>query len=405
MKEHQIKIVRIIARMNIGGPAMHAVLLTEGLNSGKYLSTLVTGKVGRNEGDMLYFAQRHGVTPLIIPELGREISWRDDFVTLWKLYRFLLHERPDIVHTHTAKAGTLGRLAAVFARVPVRIHTFHGHVFHHYFSSFRTWAFLSLERLLARFTTAIVAISPMQLSELVDRYRVAVREKFKVIPLGLDLRPFLSVPTKIASEPGMKDGPAVAIGLVGRLAPIKNPLMAVRVYERLTRLGGSWAESRLVVVGDGELRPALDALAAQSGLSNRVSCTSWQENLADLYADLDLVILTSLNEGTPVVLIEAMAAGLPFVATRVGGVVDLMVGPEQEICGADGKKLFSLFANGILVESQDEDGFTAAVEWLVRDRAVMIAMGNEGRMLVKERFTKERLVRDMQALYERCLVG
>lgn len=405
MGSHPAKIVRIIARMNIGGPAMHAVLLTEGLNGGTFSSILVTGTVSKNEGDMLYFARQRGVTPLIIPELGREISWRDDLTALWKLYRLLMRERPDIVHTHTAKAGTLGRIAAILARVPIRIHTFHGHVFHHYFNSFKTGMFLFLERFLARFTTTIVAISAAQLMDLADRYRIAAREKFSVIPIGLDLAPFLDVPSKAANGLRAGNGKGVAIGLVGRLVPIKNPLMAVRVFERLVRLGGAWTDSRLIIAGDGELRPALEELATHFGLGGRILCTSWQQNLADLYARLDLVILTSLNEGTPVVLIEAMAASLPFVATRVGGVTDLMVGPERIIHGAGGRRLFSLFANGALVEPQDEEGFAAAVEWLVHDQGAMQRMGDEGRKLVKELFAKERLLQDMRALYERCLVG
>ena len=384
---------------------MHAALLTEGLNDGTFTSVLVTGTVSKHEGDMLHVARRHHITPLIIPELGREISWRDDLAALWKLYRLLMRERPDIVHTHTAKAGALGRIAAVLARVPIRIHTFHGHVFHHYFNSFKTRVFVFLERFLARFTTVIVAISPAQLTDLADRYRIAAREKFSIIPLGLDLAPLLSVSAKTTNGLQAGDGKGVAIGLVGRLVPIKNPLMSVRVFARLIRLGGAGMDSRLIIAGDGELRPALEELAAQLDLRGRVLCTSWQQNLATLYARLDLVILTSLNEGTPVVLIEAMAAGLPFVATRVGGVSDLVVGPERIVHETGGRPLFSLFANGALVESQDEEGFAGAVEWLVRDREAMRRMGDEGRKFVRERFAKERLVRDMRALYERCLVG
>lgn len=401
------KIVRIIARMNIGGPAMHAALLTEGFNDGTFISILVTGTVSKNEGDMLPVARRHHVSPLIIPELGREISWRDDLAALWKLYRLLMRERPDIVHTHTAKAGALGRIAALLACVPIRIHTFHGHVFHHYFNSFKTQVFVFLERVLARFTTVIVAISPAQLTDLADRYRIAAREKFCIIPLGLDLAPLLSVPAKTTNGLQSEDGKggAVAIGLIGRLVPIKNPLMSVRVFDRLTRLGGVGTDSHLIIAGDGELRPVLEELVTQLDLRGRILCTGWEQDLAALYSHLDLVILTSLNEGTPVVLIEAMAAGLPFVATRVGGVTDLMVGPERVIQGATGRRLFSLFANGALVESQDVEGFTAAVEWLVRDREAMRMMGSEGRKLVKELYTRERLLRDMRALYERCLAG
>jgi len=389
--------------MNIGGPAIHAVFLTEGLNAGRFCSTLVTGMVGRAEGDMAYFAKQRGVIPLVVPELGREISWWDDLVSLWKLYRLLVRERPDIVHTHTSKAGAIGRVAALLARVPVRIHTFHGHVFHGYFGPLKTRLFVLIERCLALMTTRIVAISWAQLEDLAGRYRIAGREKFAVIPLGLDLASYRFEGGGPGSrEPG-KDAQRAVIGLIGRLVPVKNPRMALRVFERLVRNGTVAQAVRLIVVGDGELRPDLQEQVRQAGLEERVRFTGWKQDLADLYAKLDLVILTSLNEGTPVALLEAMAAGLPFVATRVGGVPDLTVGAERVVCGVNGHPRFSLFANGAVVEPNDEEGFTAAVEYLLSDRQGMKRMGVEGERLVRERYSKERLVRDTEALYLDCL--
>ncbi len=402
MERRPLKIVRVIGRLNIGGPAVHAVLLTAGLNDGNIRSTLVTGSVGRSEGDMLYFARQHGVNPVIVPALGREISWWDDLVAFWKLYRLFVWERPDIVHTHTAKAGALGRLAAVLAGVPIRIHTFHGHVFHGYFGFLRTNLFLMIERFLAYFTTKIVAISAAQLAELSDQYRIARREKFAVIPLGLDLTPLLQIGRKGGSaEPGANEK-TITIGLIGRLVPIKNPQMAVAVLHRLReRVAG--LDVVLVVAGDGELKSELQNMVGQAGLDGCVLFTGWKEDLSELYASLDLVIVTSLNEGTPVVLIEAMASALPFVATRVGGIPDLMVGAEEVVHGPGGRPLFSLFANGALVEAGNVEGFTAALDHILQNEAQRRGMGAVGRSFVSERFSKERLVRDTYALYQDCL--
>jgi glycosyltransferase involved in cell wall biosynthesis/uncharacterized protein involved in exopolysaccharide biosynthesis len=402
IERRPLKIIRVIGRLNIGGPAVHAVLLTAGLNDDSFRSTLVAGSVGSSEGDMLYFARQHGVNPVIVPALGREISWRDDLVAFWKLYRLFVWERPDIVHTHTAKAGVLGRLAAVLAGVPIRIHTFHGHVFHGYFGFLRTNLFLMIERFLAYFTTRIVAISTAQLAELSDRYRIARREKFAVIPLGLDLTPLLQIGRKGGSaKPGANEK-AITIGLIGRLVPIKNPQMAVAVLHRLReRVAG--LDVVLVVAGDGELKSELQNMVGQAGLDGRVLFTGWKEDLSELYARLDLVIITSLNEGTPVVLIEAMASALPFVATRVGGIPDLMVGAEEVVHGPGGQPLFSLFANGALVEAGNVEGFTAALDHILQNEAQRRGMGAVGRSFVSERFSKERLVHDTYALYQDCL--
>jgi glycosyltransferase involved in cell wall biosynthesis len=400
-----IKIVRIISRLNIGGPASHAVLLTAGLNDARMRSILVTGTVGSKEGDMQYIARQYGVNPIVIPELGREISWREDLIALWKLFRLLTRERPDIVHTHTPKARTLGGIAALLARVPIRIHTFHGHYFYGYFGPRKTRVFLWIERMLARFATKLVAISDAQLLDLSDRYRISAREKFTVVPLGVDLSILLNV--RRAAEGNSASGPGreVRIGFVSRLVPVKNPQMALRVFTRLVRRPACETPPRLVFVGDGELKAALQAEAAQLGVRDHVSFAGWQSNIGEWYARLDVVALTSLNEGTPLALIEAMASELPFVATRVGGVPDLVCGPEEVVRRGDGRPLFSLFANGVLVGLGDEEGFDAALWFLLSDRARMRRMGQAGREFARDRFSKERLVRDIQALYWECLSG
>ncbi len=403
METRPVKIVRILARMNVGGPAIHAVFLTQRLNAARFRSTLVTGVVGQSEGDMLYFAQQRGVIPFILPELGRDISWWSDLRSIWKLYRLFVHERPDIVHTHTSKAGVVGRVAAILARVPIRIHTFHGHVFHDYFGPLKTKLFIWIERCLACLTTKIVTISQAQLVELSDRYRIAPRDKFCVIPLGLDLAPYLTQRREQEFQGVRRSSREAVIGLVGRLVPVKNPEMAVRVLQRLTQKGESERPIRLMIVGDGELRCDLQDSVRKAGLQERVIFTCWRRDLADLYGKLDLVILTSLNEGTPVALLEAMAAGLPFVATRVGGVLDLTAGAEQVVCGSNGQPRFSLFLNGAVAGANDVEGFAAAVKYLLRDPLTMWRMGSEGRKFTAERYSLERLLRDTEKLYLDCL--
>jgi len=354
---------------------------------------------------MLYFAQQHGVNPHVITELGREISWRDDLVALWKLYRIFVTERPDIVHTHTAKAGAIGRLAAVLARIPVRIHTFHGHVFHGYFSPLKTKLFVLIERVLACLTTKIIAISNTQLSDLSDRYHIAPRGKFKVIPVGLDLDSLLNISRNGGASNSESSAPATLIGFIGRLVPIKNPHMAVSVFERLVHDAPEGQRVKLIVAGDGELRSELQKRIHQAGCGSQIMFTGWRNDLVDLYSRLNMVIFTSCNEGTPVALIEAMAAGIPFVATRVGGISDLMLGPEDVISGRDGRPLFSVFANGALAESQDVEGFAAAVKYLLDKRELMQRMGSVGREYVRQRFSRERLIRDITNLYQDCLAS
>ena len=317
------RVVRVIARLNVGGPAIHAVLASSGIGT-DFPTLLVTGLPGPAEGDMAYLAAEHGVRPFVIPELGRELSPLDDLRALVKLIALLRREKPDIVHTHTAKAGTLGRIAAILCGVPVRVHTFHGHVFAGYFPPWQTRAFLAIERLLGRFTQRIVTLSDGLRRELVERYRIAPWDAVAVIPLGLDLAPIAACATRrgeLRRELGV--GPAARlVGIVGRLVPVKNHDLFLDACVRLQRRGK--ADVHGVVVGGGELEASLRRRARALGLAERVHFLGWRRDLAPVYADLDVAVLTSRNEGTPVALIEAMAAGVPVVATAVGGAPDLL---------------------------------------------------------------------------------
>lgn len=376
-----VRVMRIIARLNVGGPAIHTVLLTEGLEDAAFHSLLVIGRHGEHEGDMSYVARERGVTPTVIPELGRELSWRDDLVAFGKLVRLMRSFRPRIVHTHTAKAGAVGRFAAIVAGVPLRVHTFHGHVFHGYFGRTKTRVFLWIERALGRFTQRVIAISERQRDELCDTYRVIPRRRCEVIPLGFDLRPFAAVERRrgeLRRELGCPDGRPL-VGIVGRLVPIKNHAMFLEVAQRVVRE----RDAGFVVVGDGELRQPLEREAAERGLKDRTYFLGWRRDLDTIYADLDVVALTSINEGTPVTLIEGMAAGRPVVATRVGGVADVV---EHE-------------RSGLLVDSGDAEACARAVLRLLGDRALGERLGREGRERALARYGAERLVGDVRRLY------
>jgi glycosyltransferase involved in cell wall biosynthesis len=391
---NQTRIVRIIARLNVGGPAKHVVWLTNALQDASYRSLLVTGTVPAGEEDMSYFADEAGVTPFYIPEMSREISL-NDAVTVWKLFRLFLRERPDIIHTHTAKAGTVGRVAGFFYRWftpgtlvgrPRRckfVHTYHGHVFHSYYGSGRTRMFLAIERLLARLITdRLIVVSAQQGAEIGNDFRVGRAGQINVIPLGLDLQIFANHASRRArfrDELGIDDE-TILVGIVGRLTEIKNHQMFLNSIARLS--ADERRGMRFVVIGDGSLRPALEQQAKSLGLSE-VIFAGGRKDPEYFYPALDIVALTSLNEGTPLTLIEAMANARPVVATSVGGVVDLL---------GDGR--------GICVPSGDEDAFASALSRLASDRELQRELGARGLEFVGRVYPKERLIEDIKHLYE-----
>jgi glycosyltransferase involved in cell wall biosynthesis len=321
--DRPIRILRLIARLNVGGPALHVALLTARLHPPAFESRLACGNIGPDEGDMAYYAAQQGVTPHFIPELGRALHPIRDLVTLWKVYRLIRQFKPDVVHTHTAKAGFVGRLAAWLAGVPVIVHTYHGHVFHGYFSPARTRFFLLLERLTGRTSTAVLTLTDALRDELADTYRVAPRRKFRVIPLGLDLDAYARTPRKnglFRAEWGIPaDAPLV--GIVGRLVPIKNHALFLQAMAAVRE---AVPDVRMVIIGDGETRAAVEAQVDTLGLRDAVIFTGWQQDLAPAYADMDALVISSDNEGTPTAVIQALAGGCPVVCTAVGGIPDLL---------------------------------------------------------------------------------
>jgi glycosyltransferase involved in cell wall biosynthesis len=403
------KIIRIIARLNVGGPAKHVVWLTSGLQDAGFETLLVTGTVPEGEGDMSYFADELGVTPLYFPEMSREISLKD-LVTVWKLFRLFRQERPDIVHTHTAKAGTVGRSAGFLYRwlTPGTligkpreckfVHTYHGHVFHSYYGRSRTRLFLAVERMLARLITdRLIVISKQQSVEIGEKFRVGRRGQIKVIPLGLDLGIFADHATRRARfrhELCIPDH-TILIGIVGRLTEIKNHQMFLNVVARLKEIDPAcWrqGEVRFIVIGDGGLRETLEAQSQALGLDKDVIFVGTRKDPEYFYPALDVVALTSRNEGTPLTLIEAMANARPVVATSVGGVVDLL-GEVDE----DGP--YQVCRRGIGVPPGDEEAFVAALSRIIRDRSLRQEMGERGLEFVEVNYSKERLFEDIKDLY------
>ena len=404
----KMKVLRIIARLNVGGPARHVVWLTAGLKP-DYETLLVAGVVPPGEEDMSYVAQDAGVTPLIVTEMSREISLKDA-LTVWKLYRLMAREQPDIVHTHTAKAGTVGRVAGLAYRWltpatligrPRRcrfVHTYHGHVFHSYYGRNKTRLFLGVERLLARVATdRIVVISPQQREEIHRRFRVGRSDQFIVVPLGIELGVFDNPETRrdaFRSQIGARAG-EVLIGIVGRLTEVKNHQLFLRAAARLKEI--TKTRIRFLVIGDGGLRQQLETLAKELALTDDVLFLGTRRDPENFYAGLDIVALTSLNEGTPLSLIEAMASGRPAIATAVGGVVDLLGPALHEAKG------YQVCERGVLVEGTGVESFAQGLARLVDDDSMRRELSARGRVYVTENYSKSRLLRDVSELYKQLL--
>lgn len=383
--DERIRVMRIISRMNVGGPSIHVVLLNAGLDPERYDTLLVSGSEGVTEGSLRDLATDRELRLAAIPELGREIAFRSDLTTLVKLYRLMRRERPHVVHTHMAKAGFVGRVAARLAGVPVILHTFHGHVFHGYFSPRKTRLFLGMERLGARLSTRLITISP-RLREEIAGFGVANAEKIEVIPLGFELDAFANQPRRTGDFRRSLDIPESAklVGAVGRLVPIKNlPLL----LEAVALARREEPDLHVVLVGDGELRADLETRAKSLGIAGQTRFAGWRRDLPSVYADLDAVVISSDNEGTPASLIEAMATGCPVAATRVGGVPDLI---------ADGE-------TGRLTPSGNPEALAAALLALFREREQTTGMAEKARQRVLDRHQATRLVDDVDRLYQRLL--
>jgi len=385
----RIKIVRVIARLNMGGPALHVAYLTAGLRERGYDTTLVAGSLARGEDSMAFVAHARDVQIVRIDELGREISPLRDFVATLRLARLIRRERPDILHTHTAKAGTIGRVAALLAGrrgPPIVVHTFHGHVLRGYFGPLRSRFFRLLERWLAARTTALIAVSPQVRDDLVA-LDVAPPERFVVVRLGIELEERVAAGHDGRAESRRYLGiepDRFAVGWIGRMTAVKRTDDVLVAFKRLREEG---IDAVLCMVGDGPDRPELERRAHELGVVRHTLFLGYQADVAPFYAAFDALVLPSSNEGTPVSAIEALAAGRPVVATRVGGVPDVV----QE--GRD----------GFLVDPGATDDLAERLTRLARDPDLRERMGAAGRERVLPRYAVARLIDDVDRLYRSLL--
>lgn len=370
------RVMRVITRLNVGGPARQALLLTTALRDRGYRADLVVGSEGEREGTL----RPPGLPLTIVPTLRREVDLRADLRAARALLRLVRAGRPHIVHTHLAKAGALARLAARRARVPVVVHTFHGHVLDGYFSPTATRAFLAAERRLADWTDVLVGVSAAVRDELLA-LRIGRPDQWRVIPLGLDLGPLIGLPPDPTEARRRLRLPAAGpvVGIVGRLVGVKDH---ATFLDAAARVAAARPEVSFAVAGDGPLRLTLED-RARVLLGDRVRFTGWVHDLPALYSALDVVALTSRNEGTPVALIEAGAAERPVVATRVGGVADVV---------RDGD-------TGLLAPAGDPAALAGEILALLDQPERARAMGRAGRAWVRDRFGAERLVADIVDLY------
>ncbi|MCC6976014.1 MAG: glycosyltransferase [Anaerolineae bacterium] len=347
-----IRILNVISRLNIGGISPYLIPLTRCLREAGFDAQLAAGSVGLNEGDMSYLTTQAGITVLDVPRLGRDISPLRDLATVRDLVRLFRQQRPHIVHTHTAKAGFAGRLAAKLAGVPLIFHTYHGHVFGQYFSPAKTALYKLLDRFTGALSTQIVTVAQNLRRELTEVHHIAAPDRVEVVIPGYDLRALRALQRGDHSFRARLGIPPEAplVGIVGRIVPIKNHALfleaAALAYKTIP-------EARFLIVGDGELRAQTEAQVDALGLRERVIFTGWITDLPPLYSTLDLLVLCSKAEGLPSSIIEALVTGVPVAATAVGGVVDLL---------ADHL--------GALVPSEDADALGEAIITQLRDPQV-----------------------------------
>jgi glycosyltransferase involved in cell wall biosynthesis len=381
---NRIRVLHVIARLNLGGAAQHTSLLSgRRLSSERYESLLVHGRLAQGEQSMADLAEREGAQTRHLSQLGQPVSPVRDPLALAQLVRIARQFKPHIVHTHTAKAGFVGRAAALALRPrPAIVHTYHGHVLEGYFGPRKAALFRRLERGMARVSDCLIGVSDRTVDDLV-RLGVAPRDRFRVIALGMDLDPFAGVDAaagrKLRREVGIADD-QVLLTFVGRIVPIKRVDVLLRGAAYAREAG---ARVQLAVIGDGAERPALRSLARELGIGDAVHFLGYRRDLPRIAAAADVAVLSSDNEGTPVSLIEAAAAATPAVATDVGGVAEV-VAPDT----------------GLLVPPGDERAFARALVDIAREPELRQAMGERARERALDRYSIDRLLRDIGELYE-----
>lgn len=391
------RVLRILNRLIIGGPALNATYLTKYM-APEFETTLVIGGKDDHEQDADHLTYNLGIDPVIIPEMKRAIHPISDGQAYRKVKELINKFKPDIVHTHAAKSGVIGRMAADACKVPVIVHTFHGHVFHSYFNKITTSTFIHIERYLAKRSSGIIAISKTQKEELCNTYKICPEDKVNIIPLGLDLDKFnegLEYKRKKFRDKYFIKDDEIAIGIIGRIVPVKNHTLFVAAAKRVLQTCPQ--KVKFIIIGDGENREQTENEIREANLNYSyfpmnpteatVICTSWQTEMDTVLAGLDIVTLTSHNEGTPVSLIEAQAASKPVVSTDVGGVADVVAHN----------------VSGFITEPSNAAQFSEAILMLAESAELRKEFGMEGRKFVHKKFSYQRLITDMSGYYHKLL--
>ena len=387
------RIVRIINRLNIGGPTFNVAYLTRYLQP-EFETLLVSGMIDETEASSSFILEELGIKPVYVSDMKREIDFKSDRKAYQEIKKIIQDFKPDIVHTHAAKSGALGRLAAANSQVPVILHTFHGHVFHSYFSPLKTRIFLEIERWLAKKSTRIVAISDIQKRELAEEFQVCPANKIEVVYNGFDLSRFLEDQPQKRQQFRARwniQPDEIAVGIIGRIVPVKNHEMFLQVMKNISEK--TTKKVKGIIIGDGEDRGIIEARCKELNLSYGTSgtefltFTSWMKEIDVANAGLDITVLTSWNEGTPVSMVEAQAAGRPVVSTNVGGVADVVIDQKT----------------GFLVESNDVQTMTERLLRLIEQDSLRKEMGAAGKQFASERFTYQMLCKNMGNLYRKLL--
>lgn len=390
MSEKKIKVLRIINRFNLGGPTYNATFLSAFLPE-EYNTKLIGGKHEDYEGGSLFIPQKYGLNPEIVDELQREIDFKSDRAAYQKIREIIREFQPDIVHTHASKSGAIGRLAAFKENVPVVVHTFHGHVFHSYFGKVKTGIYKTIERYLAKKSSAVIAISDIQKNELVEIHQVVPKNKVRVINLGFDLSKFqtdLPQKRKQFSEEYQIKEDEICVGIIGRLTDIKNHDLFFKMADLV--LKQSHQKLRFFIIGDGELMGELKLKAKQ--ISDQINkhpfvFTSWIKDVDVPLARLDVVCLTSFNEGTPVSLIEAQAANVPVISTNVGGVKDIV----------------NVNETAYVIDDFEPSSFAEKLLLLTDNKDIRQKMSQNGWNYVEQKFHYNTLCSHVDKLYKELL--
>lgn len=392
------RVLRIINRFNLGGPTYNAALLTKYL-SPEYETLLIGGEAEDSEESSQFILDQLGIEGKIIDEMQRDLGFANDRTAYRKIKQIIKDYKPDIIHTHASKAGAIGRAAGIAYGKAKMVHTFHGHVFHSYFGTIKTNFYKNIERTLALKTDKIIAISNRQKIELWKKHRICSADRIAVIPLGFELEKFQQnqeEKRKVFRQKFNLEDDEVAIGIIGRLAPIKNHPLFIDAFQQLQQQ--TTQKVRAFIIGDGEEAEYLKSYAKDLNITfandqenfdrnTQLHFTSWIKNIDEVNAGLDIIALSSNNEGTPVSLIEAQAAGKPIVSTKVGGISNIVKTNKT----------------ALLVPAGDRNQLTKELLKLTEDKQLRESMGGYGWQFVNKKFHYKRLVDDIRKLYDKLL--